>query len=137
MQVVIGKPYWDIDRVDFWGGIALYNYVQQRVAETAGVPPTPAMFASSKDAFFSVLASLAPKTILVLSKRLWENLPSEGCEGPALVLDGSKRETWVYPYRGGKAVASWVPHPSYGFSWERWHPWVTTLRQAGSSIPET
>jgi hypothetical protein len=135
MQVVLGQPHWEIDRADFWGIIAFYNYVQQPVAETAGVAPTSEMFSSSKAAFFSVLERLAPKSILVLSKRLWENLPSEGRPGPIIFSREAGRGTWIYPYSGGEALASWIPHPSYGFSWRQWHPWVDALRTASSNIP--
>lgn len=134
MQVVSGRPHWEIDRAEFWGRVAFYNYVQQPVSETAGVAPTSEMFAASKAAFFSVLDGLRPKTILVLSKRLWENLPPEG--GPSQEIQGGdvSRETWVYPFSGGKALATWLPHPSYGFSWRRWHPLVLALRAASSNI---
>ncbi|MDE2324326.1 MAG: hypothetical protein KGL51_06580 [Betaproteobacteria bacterium] len=135
MQVVNGQPHLKIDRAEFWGKIAFYNYVQQPVAETAGVAPTSEMFTASRAAFFSVLDSLRPKTILVLSKRLWENLPSDGRPGRDIRCCGVNRETWVYPFNGGQALAAWLPHPSYGFSWRRWHPWVLALRAASSNIP--
>lgn len=135
MQVVSGRPHWEIDRTEFWERIAFYNYVQQPVAETAGVAPTSEMFAASKAAFFSVLDGLNPKTILVLSKRLWKNLPSEGRPGQNIRCCDGSRETWIYPFHGGQALAVWLPHPSYGFSWRRWHPCVLALQAASSNIP--
>ena len=135
MQVVNGQPHWKMDRAEFWSRVAFYNYVQQPVAETAGVAPTSEMFMASKEAFFLVLDSLRPKTILVLSKRLWENLPSEGKPGQEIRCGDVSRETWVYPYSGGQALAAWLPHPSYGFRWRRWYPCVLALRAAGSNIP--
>lgn len=135
MQVVYGQPYWKIDRAEFWGKVAFYNYVQQIVAETAGVAPPPDMFTNSEAAFFSVLDSLRPKTILVLSKRLWENLPSDGRYGQEICLGNGSRGTWIYPYTKGEALATWLPHPSYNFSWHRWHPVVLALQTASSNIP--
>ena len=135
MQAVLGKPHCEIDRVEFWNRVAFYNYVQQPVAETAGVAPTPDMFLASKAAFFSVLSELAPTSILVLSKRLWENLPSEGRPGLSISIGDTTRETWLYPIDGGEVLASWIPHPSWGFSWRRWHPLIAAIRAASSNIP--
>jgi len=82
MQVVAGRRDDEIDRAAFWsGGVALYNYVQEPVAETAGASQAPAMFLRSKAAFFSVLDRLNPAAILVLSKRLWDNHPQESRSG--------------------------------------------------------
>lgn len=134
MQVVNGQPYWEIDRAEFWGRVAFYNYVQQPVAEMAGIAPTPEMFIASKEAFLSVLDRVTPKGILVLSKRLWENLPSEGTRGQDIHCGEVERETWIYPFNGGEALATWLPHPSYGFSWSRWHPLVLALLSVSSKI---
>lgn len=133
MQVVSGQPHWEIDRPEFWSRVAFYNYVQQPVVETAGIAPTPEMFTVSEAAFFTVLGSLCPKTILVLSKRLWENLPSAGRQGQNIHCGEIARETWIYSYKEGQALAAWLPHPSYGFSWRHWHPWVLALLAASSN----
>lgn len=135
MQVVNGQPHEEIDRAEFWRRVAFYNYVQQPVAETPGVAPACEMFTASKAAFFSVLDSLKPKAILVLSKRLWENLPSEGRPSQEIRCPDGSRESWVYAYNGGEALASWIPHPSYGFAWREWHPYVQALRSGSSNIP--
>ena len=127
MQVVRGQPYWELDRKEFWHSVAFYNYVQQPVAETAGVAPTTEMFSSSRDAFLSVLNQLAPQKILVLSNRLWQNMPTGSLPGPHLSYGEETRETLLYQYKGGEALACWVPHPSYGFSWSQWHPMIKAL----------
>lgn len=135
MQAVMGRPYWEIDRNEFWASVAFYNYVQQPVAETAGVAPTSEMFMSSKTAFFSVLNRLKPKSVLVLSKRLWDNLPAGGRAAEDIRHEESRREALIYPHDGGEAIATWIPHPSYGFSWRRWHPWLARLRALNSDGP--
>lgn len=127
MQAVRGQSYWEIDRKEFWADVAFYNYVQEPVAETAGVAPTPTMFAASKEPFSVVLNRLKPKRILILSSRLWNNLASDGIPGPQLAYGGDIRDTLLYHYDGGCAMASWVPHPSYAFSWRQWHPLVSAL----------
>lgn len=127
MQVICGQPHWELDRKEFWQSVAFYNYVQQPVAETAKVAPTAEMFSLSREAFFSVLSQLAPKKILVLSNRLWENMPTDGLPGPHLSYGEDTRETLLYQYEGGQALACWVPHPSYNFSWPQWHPMIKAL----------
>src|SRR5690606_19522850 len=122
MQAVVGAPHDEIDRTRFWNSVAFYNYVQGSAGMTAGRAPPRALWESSELAFFSVLKRLRPDCMLVLSRRLWSNMSSQGSSGPELLVDGQGRDTWVYPYPGGTAIATWIPHPSYGFSWRRWHP---------------
>jgi len=134
MQVVAGAPKHEIDRSEFWNSVALYNYVQGSAGPTAGQAPPKELWASSEQAFFSVLERLQPERVLVLSRRLWRNMSSQGASGAELVVGGTAHETWIYDYRGGTAIASWVPHPSYGFSWRRWHPVVAALLGSNNSF---
>lgn len=128
MQVVTGRPYWTIDREAFWNGIAFYNYVQMPVGEGPGIAPTSEMFALSEPRFLDVLRETSPNVLLVLSKRLWVNIPRGfGQQGPTMGLAQIERETWIYSATQGSVLASWIPHPSYGFSWRRWNPCVQDL----------
>lgn len=127
MQTVSGKPHSAIDRAAFYDGVAFYNYVQQTVASGPNIAPKSEMFTSSEPAFFSVLNELKPKNILVLSTRLWANLPSVGRPGPSLQYDGKSRDSWLYRHQDGEALASWIPHPSRFFRWQRWAPLASAL----------
>jgi hypothetical protein len=51
-----------------------------------------------------------------------------------LVVGDIKRESRVYEYRTGKAVATWIPHPSYAFNWKKYSPWVQLLKLAGNEF---
>lgn len=124
MQVIDGKKHWEIDRDTFWCEIAFYNYIQRSVAETPGVAPTIEMWQEAETPFFEVLEALKPTHTLVLSKRLWENMTSQGEPGVNFKLDTNERETWNFAYKNGMTKATWLPHPSYGFSAKSWHPWV-------------
>jgi len=125
MQVVDGRRYWEIDREDFWAKVAFYNYIQEPVGETPGIKPSEEMLERAKEPFFEILNHLKPFHILVLSKRLWENMTfNKDSQGAKLNLNGEERETWIYSYDGGSAKATWLPHPSYYFSAQNWHPWV-------------
>lgn len=136
MNAVEGTPGSIDQRAAFWHSVAFYNFVQQSAGATAGIAPTKDMFEASIGAFFTVLGDLKPQAILVLSTRLWNNLPGSGDqshEGPPLQHAGKTRRTWVYGYASGQALATWVPHPSRHFSWVRWHPWIEALKKASTA----
>jgi len=129
-NVVSPSSLTEKERSKFWHSVAFYNYVQETAGDTAGVSPRVEAFGNSKSAFFTVLDCLKPRAILVLSTRLWNNLPgsSDGAEPTApLVAAGKERDAWVYHYEGGSALASWIPHPSRYFAVSRWRPWVKAL----------
>ena len=134
MQVVAGAPKDQIDRSVFWSDVSLYNYVQGSAGPIAGRAPPRDLWHSSEEAFFRVLERLQPDRVLVLSRRLWRNMSGRGAAGPHLELDGATHDTWIYDYEGGSAIASWIPHPSYGLSWPRWHPVVAALMGSNSSF---
>jgi hypothetical protein len=126
MQVVDGRDHDEIDRAEFWARVAFYNFVQEIVSDRPGTPPKDCMLERAVRPFFCVLRHLRPSHVLVLGKRLWQSLPDTGCPGPALVVSAEKkRDTWRYCFNdNAKALATWLPHPSYGFSPRCWHPWV-------------
>ena len=130
MQCVDGRPHAEIDRAEFWSRVALYNYVQEIVGESRGVAPSASMFERGIEPFFEVLRSLQPTHVLVLCKRLWENLPNQGSPESDFEAGGLRRERWTYPTIPGKsAVATWIPHPSYGFSPKKWPPVIVSFLQ--------
>jgi len=117
MQVVEGRPYDAIDRARFWGNVAFYNFVQRSVGETPGIPPTADMLAEASAPFFAVVERLQPRSILVLSSRMWQALPNgAGRAGPMIGEGQTIRETWLYPHPSGDALAMSIPHPSLYFS---------------------
>jgi len=134
MNVVRGQSGNEMEaRKAFWHQVAFYNFVQTSAGPTARIAPSETMFHDAVDAFFCVLDDLKPDCILVLSNRLWVNLPGKGLKsraGKPLGESGETRETWIYDYDGGSALATPINHPSSYFSWPRWHKWVTALKAA-------
>jgi hypothetical protein len=129
-NVVSPVPLIKSERAAFWQSVAFYNYVQESAGPTAGIAPSDTAFKNSKGAFFTVLDRLKPHVILVLSTRLWENLPGSAdgaVQAAPLVVAGKERDAWTYKYAGGSALASWVTHLSLYFSVNRWRPWVKAL----------
>lgn len=136
MNAVQGKSASIEQRKTFWQSVAFYNFVQETAGASAGIAPTKPMFDASVESFFSVLDDLKPQAILVLSTRLWNNLPGTGHrskQGPPLERRNESRKTWIYSHAGGQALATWVPHPSRYFSWQRWHPWIDALKKASTT----
>lgn len=109
-------------KVDLWNSVIFYNFVQRPMTGPR-ISPEPGDFKDSYAAFFEVLEEYRPDCIIVWGKRLYNNLPQEGHQGPDLQLpDGTFQETWIYTLSGGKRVHVMpVLHPSSGFSWDFWH----------------
>jgi hypothetical protein len=133
MQVVDCKSHKQIDRGDFWNRVAFCNYIQ-RVLSKSNVAPSAKDWPLAEEPFFAVLDELKPRCILVLSKRLWQRMSRRFQTAEQLVAGGIKREARVYEYRNGKAVATWIPHPSYAFNWMKYSPWVQQLKLAGNAF---
>lgn len=121
MQAVDGRSYWDIDRKTFWEKVAFYNYIQEIVADSSGVLPEDTMYKNAVEPFREVLNQLTPTHILVCSKRLWNQLPPDGEQGPVIDSDGHTYETWKYPIVGRYSLATCIKHPSYFFTAKDWH----------------
>ena len=109
-------------KVDLWNSVIFYNFVQRPMSGPR-ISPEPGDFKDSYAAFFEVLEKYRPDCVIVWGKRLYNNLPQEGCQGPDLQLsDGTFQETWIYTLSGGKRVHVLpILHPSSGFSWDFWH----------------
>ena len=92
------------EKAELWNSIIFYNYVQIPMTGPR-ISPTVEEFKDSAQAFFEVLDRYCPDCVIVWGKRLYNNLPQEGCQGPDLQLpDGTFQETWIYTLTGGKRV---------------------------------
>jgi ABC-type Fe3+-hydroxamate transport system substrate-binding protein len=88
------------DRQEFWGKIAFYNYVQEFPSDRARVPPSERMWLEAKDPFLRTLMELEPDLVVVLGKRLSENLPDIPDQIDVCIVN----------------------HPSSIFSYKKWIP---------------
>jgi len=111
--VVEGKGHSEIVRIAFWSRVAFDNYIQEIVSDSLGVAPSEEMWKRAEEPFFEVLDHLKSTYILILSKRLWENMGSRGKYGKMISVNGYTRDTWIYDYQGGAAYATWIRHPTY------------------------
>ncbi len=57
--------------------VAYYDYIQQIVAPSPGIAPKKEMWENAQEPFLEVLENLKPDFMLVLSERLWNNMPGE------------------------------------------------------------
>ena len=110
------------EKAELWNSIIFYNYVQIPMTGPR-ISPTVEEFKDSAQAFFEVLDRYRPDCVIVWGKRLYNNLPHVGYQGPELRLqDGTCLETWVYSIADGQSVQVLpIQHPSTGFSWDFWH----------------
>lgn len=110
----------DVERTEqeeVWQRVMFYNYVQEAMTY-ARVAPTAEQFRASDEAFFELLETYRPEAVIVWGKRLYNNLPQTGEQGPD-VLDV---ETWTYRLNDGTIVRLLpITHPSAAFSHAKWH----------------
>jgi hypothetical protein len=124
MILVDGRPR-EIDKREFWSRVAFYNYIQEIVGDSSGIAPTVKMYQSSSLGLSSVIAFLRPTHVVVLAKRLWDQLPEKTCRSGFPSLQNN-----LGPLKGFfvgdefVAIGTYVPHPSYPFNFnaKRLHP---------------
>lgn len=105
------------DQERIWQRVMFYNYVQEPMTY-ARVAPTTEQFRASDEAFFEVQNTYRPEAIIVWGKRLYNNLPQIGEQGP----DVRGVETWMYKLADGSVVRLLpIIHPSAAFSPAEWH----------------
>lgn len=99
---------------EVWDSLVFYNYVPVFAATGPRKRPTNEMFAAGKEPFASLCAELQPEAILICGFRLNEVLWREFATGPREKAGGSP----FYEIHG--AVATYIQHPSSGFSSTAW-----------------
>ncbi|NCS89117.1 MAG: hypothetical protein AUK34_01940 [Ignavibacteria bacterium CG2_30_36_16] len=93
------------DYEGFWQSIIFYNYVNQNM-KTVFQRPNQLDWENSFEKFLEVLNIHKPEYILVCGKALWFGIPEKyGTSGP-------EDYTWYFDYEGGKAVSTYIYHPS-------------------------
>jgi hypothetical protein len=104
------------DKEDFWNSVSFYNYIQRSVSNRPGVAPTSEMFQMSFPSFNEVMDKLSPDFLLIVSSRLWENLPGrEGVEwpaGPIIEENNIVKRTWYYKGKTKDTLSMVIYHPS-------------------------
>lgn len=127
MQAITGKKQWEIDRKDFWSKHAFYNYIQEPLAGPRKAP-SPVMWREAWEPFCQIVDELKPTHILVMGKRLWNEIPQDGGrEGKTIVVNGNPWQTWYFPCKackGGEVVSTYIHHPCSAFSSEKWHQFI-------------
>lgn len=107
----------------FWDRVSFINFVDDVVEGGSRHAPDGSSIEKAKRDWKNVLAALEPQLIVVLGRRLWGFLPSPDCES-RFAVDGLK---WpprlnIYEVDGKTSKATFMFHPSTGFSSRWWHP---------------
>lgn len=107
----------------FWDSVAFYNYVQEFTPGPRQRPPYEA-WARSHSAFRNVLLAIKPELILILGKQNCDRIVAADQEGEKLQTGPEEfRDTWWYETGPrSRALAFHVLHPSFGYSWRKFHP---------------
>ncbi len=95
-----------------WAKVAFTNYIPGTVGLGREARPTEEQWRRAHDAFPALLADLAPRTVIVLGKTMWNRMP----ETQFYVTE----ELQAYRLPDGSEAVCWaVRHPSRGLSWEK------------------
>jgi hypothetical protein len=134
---LVGRKQVDVDRRRFWNSLLFYNYIQETLIGTRVRPPAR-LFKAAEGPFLEVVELRSPDFILVLGYRLWDNLPSEGRQGPNLRSDPARETRFYKTSRDREALAMKIIHPAAAFSGKKWYPLVQEglelARTGGSRI---
>jgi len=124
-RAVLNKELSQVEKEEFWNSVLYYNYVQESMSETR-TSPSWEQFKLSETAFFEVLEKYRPQCIIVWGRRLWQNMPGgdlwNECE--KIAFDWSERCGEYSLKDNTKVSVMSIYHPSVGFSWESWHPFI-------------
>lgn len=109
----------------FWNSVLYYNYVQSSTGQTKKTQPYKAYVRNSA-AFFQVIDTHKPDLIIVLGKKLWDLLPSNGeFAEQDICVEGENRGSFYYfPIDRKKIPAYMINHPSSQKFDDTWHPFI-------------
>jgi len=137
-RVLTGKPsFTPGERREFWRSVAFYNYIQEFVGAGPEAAPTKLAWARSHAPFREVLRQLEPDIILVLGRVLWRKMLPQDLPGPSVGHapdDAVPTEGRLYRTGTRKlAFAVGIKHPSRGFNYRTWAPYVQQFLRRGSA----
>lgn len=109
---------------EFWNSVAFSNYIRHAVLPKSRARVPDEFWEIAKEKFPALLDDIKPTFIAVMGFRVWHHLPKsdeQGCGIP--VAPKSSRQTRIFHYPDGKALAFRVKHPSgRGFKYANWYP---------------
>jgi hypothetical protein len=98
------------------------------------VRPAKKSWEISEVPFAEVLEEVKSEFIVALGYRLGDMLPGlTGHAGP-LIESAPEPNTWIYPYRGGRAMLFNIKHPSSGFSPPEWHKYILMAEEKAKEL---
>lgn len=125
LKVVTGRQLVELNREEHWNKLAFSNFIQDLLPRHGAVPKQE-QWERGRRAFRAQLAITRPQILLVLSQRLWAELPRDFClnvpemrsvDAPVVV---NEARAYVYEVAGRRQVtlAVYVIHPSApAFKW--------------------
>lgn len=126
-RAVLNKELSQEEKEGFWNSILYHNYVQVSMNKTR-TSPSRDQFESSEAAFFEVLEEYRPQCIIVWGRRLWRYMPGGDLwkECKQIMIDDWSERCGEYTLKDNTKVSVMsIYHPSVGFSWDSWHPFIS------------
>jgi len=110
------------ERESFWDSVSFYNFCKTPVSNCKKKPSNDSLIASVP-AFKEVLTSLKPDVVIIWGTHTRDTILSQlDCE---LLEQCNKGNLYSLKYdSSSKAVLCPIHHPSIGFSWQEWHPFI-------------
>lgn len=107
-----------------WHSVAFMNLLQEFAGTKSGDRPTDRQGRAGTDVLVEHgLPLLQPDVILVLGHEAWRQLRAGALRKDLTPFDAAhvsphhtrEREIWELPYAGGRALMTWVYHPSWNY----------------------
>lgn len=110
------------ERESFWDSLSFYNFCQMPLSYWND-KATNSQLVDSLSAFKEVLTTLKPEVIIIWGAPVRKIILSQlDCE---LLNNINEENIYSLNYSStDKAVLCPIHHPSIGFSWQKWHPFI-------------
>lgn len=114
-------------RKAFWHDIAYYNYLTESVGKGARVAVMKELWERAQSPFLSLLEALRPTHLVVVGRRVWQQMPAEGDENrmPSIPNGGRRMDRCRYVLPSDATVECLgVPHTAAGLG-APWHAGIS------------
>lgn len=113
----------------FWNSVAFFNFVDDVVEGGSRHAPHNDSFEKARLDWVNLINVISPSHIVCLGKRLWVNMPKPNSSSTFSVAEMKPHPIFEYSHSNGTAKATYIYHPSVGFSSKRWHKVISEFLQ--------
>lgn len=107
-----------------WNSVAFYNYIQSAKCSKASENYSRETYLKSDEIFQDVLKDLSPDYVIVWGRKVWNTLTWDGWFDARIPGYEDWKEVGGYEINGKKVFFMMIYHPSRGFSYSEWAPYL-------------